>query len=67
MKQSKGLNQNLKEITKIVEWFEKQEDLDIDEGLKKAKEATEIIKETKKMLKEAENEFEEIKKNLEKE
>lgn len=67
MKQEKGLNQNLKNISKIVEWFENQEELDIDEGLKKAKEATELIKETKKMLKVAENEFEEIKKQLEKE
>lgn len=66
MKPQKSLNQNLKTISKIVEWFESQEELDIEEGLKKAKEATEVIKETKKMLKEAENEFEEIKKTLEK-
>ncbi|MDD5639972.1 MAG: exodeoxyribonuclease VII small subunit [Candidatus Pacebacteria bacterium] len=67
MKPKAGLNQNLKTIAKIVEWFEGQEELDIEEGLKKAKEAVEIIKETKKMLKKAENEFEEIKKELEKE
>ncbi|MCK9393533.1 MAG: hypothetical protein WCX30_02980 [Candidatus Paceibacterota bacterium] len=66
MKPKTGLNQNLKTISKIVEWFESQEELDIEEGLRKAKEATEVIKETKKMLKEAENEFEEIKKTLEK-
>ncbi|MFA6252443.1 MAG: exodeoxyribonuclease VII small subunit [Candidatus Paceibacterota bacterium] len=67
MKQQKNLNQNLKNISKIVEWFETQEDLDIEEGLKKAKEATELIKETKEMLKKAQNDFEEIKKELEKE
>ncbi|MFA5080768.1 MAG: exodeoxyribonuclease VII small subunit [Candidatus Paceibacterota bacterium] len=66
MKPTKGLNQNLSSISKIVEWFESQEELDIEEGLKKAKEAAELIKETKKMLKEAENEFEEIKKTLKK-
>ncbi|MCK9578285.1 exodeoxyribonuclease VII small subunit [bacterium] len=66
MKQQKGLNQNLKSISKIVEWFENQEELDIEEGLKKAKEATELIKETKKLLKDAQNEFEEIKKEMDK-
>jgi hypothetical protein len=47
-----------------VEWFELQEELDIEEGLKKAKEAAFIIKETRAILKESENEFEEIKKGL---
>jgi exonuclease VII small subunit len=64
MKAKKGLNENLKSIAKIVDWFESQEDLDIEEGLKKAKEAAVLIKETTKMLKESENEFEEIKKEL---
>lgn len=63
--QKQSLNENLKNISKIVEWFESQEELDIEEGLKKAKEAANLIKETTKMLKESENEFEEIKKELE--
>jgi len=63
-KEKNNLNANLKGIAKIVEWFESQEELDIEEGLKKAKEAAELIKETKVMLKKSENEFEEIKKDL---
>ncbi|BFT94704.1 MAG: hypothetical protein MNSN_07970 [Minisyncoccus archaeiphilus] len=63
-KEKNNLNNNLKGIAKIVEWFESQEELDIEEGLKKAKEAAELIKETKAMLKKSENEFEEIKKDL---
>lgn len=63
-KEKNNLNSNLKGIAKIVEWFESQEELDIEEGLKKAKEAAELIKETKAMLKKSENEFEEIKKDL---
>jgi exonuclease VII small subunit len=65
MKQKSNLNTNLKSIAKIVEWFESQEELDIEEGLKKAKEAADLIKETRKILKESENQFEEIKKELE--
>ena len=63
-KEKNNLNNNLKGIAKIVEWFESQEELDIEEGLKKAKEAAELIEETKAMLKKSENEFEEIKKDL---
>lgn len=63
-KEKNNLNNNLKGIAKIVEWFESQEELDIEEGLKKAKEAAELTKETKAMLKKSENEFEEIKKDL---
>lgn len=66
MPKDKNLSENLKKITKIAEWFEKQEEVDVEEGLEKIKEAAKIIKETKKSFKEAENEFEEIKKDLEK-
>ncbi|MDD5696564.1 MAG: exodeoxyribonuclease VII small subunit [Candidatus Pacebacteria bacterium] len=58
----KNLNQNLKKLNEIVEWFENQEEIDVEIALKKVKEATEILKEAKKRLKKVENEFEEIKK-----
>ncbi|MDD5752873.1 MAG: exodeoxyribonuclease VII small subunit [Candidatus Pacebacteria bacterium] len=61
MKQE-NLNQNLKKLNQIIEWFENQEDLDVELGLKKVKEGMEIIKDLKKRLKKVENEFEEIKK-----
>jgi exodeoxyribonuclease VII small subunit len=58
----KNLNQNLKKLNEIVDWFESQEEIDVEIALKKVKEATEILKEAKKRLKKVENEFEEIKK-----
>ncbi len=64
MKTKSDLGVNLKKISKIVEWFETQEELDIEEGLKKAKEATILIKESRLLLKECENQFLEIKKEL---
>ena len=63
MKQE-NLNQNLKKLNQIVEWFEDQKDLDVELGLKKVKEGIEIIKDLKKRLKKVENEFEEIKKEV---
>lgn len=63
----KNLNQSLKKLTSIADWFEKQEEIDVEEGLNKVKEAAETIKEARKQFKEVENEFEEIKKELEEE
>jgi chitinase len=63
----KNLNQSLKKLSLIAEWFEDQEEVDVEEGLNKVKEAAEIIKSAKKQFKEIENEFEEIKKDIEKE
>jgi exonuclease VII small subunit len=55
---------DLKKLSQISEWFEQQEELDIEDGLKKVKEAAELIKSTKQRLKEIENEFGEIKKEI---
>jgi exonuclease VII small subunit len=55
----------LEKLKNIVEWFESQEEIDIEEGLKKVKEGAQIIKALKLRMKEIENEFEEIKKDLE--
>ena len=55
---------DLKRLSQISEWFEQQEELDIEDGLKKVKEAAELIKSTKQRLKEIENEFGEIKKEI---
>ena len=49
----------------ITEWFDNQEEIDAEEGLKKVKEAAGLIKTSKTRLKEIENEFEEIKKEME--
>jgi len=67
MKDNKNLNDNLKRLSEITEWFDGQEEVDIDEGLNKVKEAVGLIKASKERLKAVENEFEEIKKEIESE
>ncbi len=62
---TKNLNQNLKRLSEITDWFDNQEEIDVEEGLKKVKEAVTLIKASKSRLKEVENEFEEIKKEVE--
>jgi len=59
-----NLSNNLKQLADITEWFDKQKEVDVEEGLKKVKEAVALIKSSKERLKEVENEFEEIKKDL---
>jgi len=61
---TKNLNSNLKRLSEITEWFDNQEEIDVEEGLKKVKEAVELIKASKGRLKTIENEFKEIKKEI---
>jgi exonuclease VII small subunit len=55
----------LKEISAILEWFDSQEELDVEAALEKIQRAGELIKGSKKRLTEIENEFREIKKSAE--
>lgn len=59
---SKNLSDNLKKLSEITDWFENQEEVDVEEGLAKVKEAAALIKASKERLKAVENEFQEIKK-----
>ena len=59
-----NLNESLKKLSEITDWFENQDEVDVEEGLKKVKEAVELIKSSKTRLKGIENEFEEIKKGI---
>lgn len=61
---AKNLNSNLKRLSEITEWFDKQDEVDVEEGLKMVKEAVDIIKSSRERLKNIENEFEEIKKEM---
>ncbi len=61
------LGKNLEKISAIAAWFETQKEVDVEEGLKKVKDAAGLIKESKSRLREIENEFEEIKRDIEKE
>jgi len=60
----KNLNSNLKRLSEITDWFDNQQEADVEEGLKKVKEAVELIKASKARLKNVENEFKEIKKEI---
>lgn len=60
----KNLNSNLKRLAEITKWFDDQEEVDVEEGLNKVKEAVTLIKASKERLKGIENEFEEIKKEM---
>lgn len=60
-----NLTKNLKEIENIVEWFDAQDEVDVEKGIEKVREGAQLIKESKKRLKAIENEFEEVKKELE--
>ncbi len=61
------LKDSLKKLKDIVDWFDKQEEVDVEMGLEKVKEGANLIKESKKQLKELENEFEKVKADLKEE
>lgn len=63
----KELKQHLQEIAGILAWFDAQEELDVEAALLKIKTASELIKASKKRLAEVENEFREIKREIEEE
>lgn len=58
------LKDSLKKLEKIIEWFDTQEEVDVEAGLDRVKQGTVLIKASKERLKELENEFEEVKKEL---
>ena len=65
-KESFNFKETFKELEDINQWFQ-GEDIDLDQGLKKFKKGINLIKSAKKHLQKVENEFEEIKKDLEQE
>ncbi len=62
-KKNDNLNDNLKQLAEISAWFNNQKELDIEEGLKKVREAANLIKASKEKLSSLENEFKEIEKD----
>ena len=59
-----NLTETMKKLRTITEWFESQEEVDVEKGLEKVKEGADLIKTSRERLKELENEFEEVKKKL---
>lgn len=61
-----NLNETLKKLSDIVSWFENQSELDVEKGLENVKEGADLIKLSRERLTEIENEFKEIKKDIQK-
>ena len=51
----------------IIKWFNEQEEVDVEAGLDKVKRGVVLIKAGKERLKELENEFDKVKKELKEE
>ncbi len=61
-----SLGESLKKLEAITAWFEGQEEIDVEKALEKVKEGVSLIKASKERLREVENEFEIVKKELDK-
>lgn len=64
-KESDTIGESLDRLEKLVSWFDEQEQVQVEEGLKKVKEGAVLVKQLRSRLKEVENEFKEVKKDLE--
>ncbi len=65
--QTTNIDETLKKLEAVKEWFDRQSEPNIEEGLKKVEEASLLVSEGRKRLAEIENRFEEIKKTMERE
>jgi hypothetical protein len=63
-KKANSLNDSLKQLAEISEWFGNQKELDVETGIEKVKIAAELIKSSKEKLNKLENEFKEIEKEF---
>lgn len=59
-----NLTETMKKLRAIASWFEEQDEVDVEKGLEKVREGAQLIKASRARLKELENEFEEVKKDL---
>jgi exonuclease VII small subunit len=62
--EKESLSKSLQKLEAISNWFDGQEEVDVEEGLQKVKEGASLIKSSRKRLKEIENEFMDVKKDL---
>jgi exodeoxyribonuclease VII small subunit len=59
-----NIAQSLEKLEKVVAWFDEQDQVDVEQGLIKVREGVALVKELKTRLKAVENEFQELKKDL---
>jgi exodeoxyribonuclease VII small subunit len=55
-----NFKKSYQELQNIVEWFE-QEEIDLEEGIKKFEEGSKLVKELKEYLEKVENKIKELK------
>lgn len=63
-KETLNLTETIKKLRAITAWFESQDEIDVEKGLERIKDGAALIKASRSRLKELENEFEEVKKQL---
>ena len=59
-----NLTESLKKLEEINDWFENQQEVDVENGLEKVKAGVKLVKASRERLRDIENEFEEVKKEL---
>lgn len=64
MAEKETIQEQLKKLEEIAAWFEKSDEFDVEEGIKKVKEGADLVKKLKGRIKEVENEFREIEADL---
>ena len=62
--QHPNLKESLKQLQETVDWFDRQEEVDLEKGLEKVKEVVKLIKISRERFKQIENEFQDVKKEL---
>lgn len=62
--QDQSLTDTLKELEEIVGWFDEQDSPDVEQGLQKVKQGVKLIKSSKDKFEALENEFTDIKEQL---
>lgn len=62
-----SLGESLKQLEAITEWFDQQEAIDVERALEKVKEGAKLLRLSREKLKQVENEFHVIRKELEQE
>ncbi len=64
MAEEANITKSLQKLEEIADWFDQQDEVDVEEGLTKVKEAAKLIKESKARLANIENEFNAIEKEI---
>jgi exonuclease VII small subunit len=64
-KSTPNITDIMQELRTITEWFDAQDELDVEQGIEKMRHGAELIKKGRSRLEALENVFEEIRKDLE--